>query len=511
MALQPLDWQPSNCHRWPESSKTDAHLLLLLCEDGHNSQVDGRRAPSPSSSDGRESFQPVTILELPPEILAEILVHCLPTYSAAPAALRAPLLLGGICGEWRMIALSTPSLWSTFILPVDMGKTTDDSPVVRLFESWIARGGNYPLTMVISCSASDAGTPPPYTLPGSFISALSRSASRWHDVHLVLPHGDFHRLQANDGFPFLRRLAVKAADWRLSRPDATLPLDLFINASVLDDVFLGEGFDISDINLPLHQLSYFESHGGTAVSYFQVLCQATELREIRLNPRSVTRFEEMVHSNVKSLNLQSVDFQESEALGILDYMTCPALEKIVIGGSTPLLSHSLLRFLSRSSPPLREFILDLDHHHISDALANTNDVLMAMPALELLELKPLTAETAHDIFNRMYDKTTLFLPRLTTLRVEVTLHGVRSSSWTYATLVRMAVARWNVEADENIAQLQLFKLSFSNPHHFSRVWGNPWPQLDADSRAQLVLLDEQGMDIELMIGDDDEPPIVVDA
>ncbi|KAJ7042776.1 hypothetical protein C8F04DRAFT_1074740 [Mycena alexandri] len=470
-----------------------------------DSEVDGRHPPSPSSSDDRQSLQPVTILELPPEILAEIFVECLPTYSATPAALRAPLLLGGICGEWRTIALSTPSLWSTFILPVDMGKTTDDYPVVRLFESWIARGGNYPLTMVISCSASGATRPPytPYTLPGSFISALSRSSSRWHDVHLVLPHADFYRLQANDGFPFLRRLAVKAADYMWLKSATTPPLDLFNNASVLDDVSLGEGFVLSDINLPLHQLSYFDTQAGTAVTYFQVLRQAAELAEIRLNLHNVTRFEDMVHSNVKSINLQSMQIQESETLGILDYMTCPALEKIIICGLAPLVSHSLVRLLSRSSSPLREFILDLAPHLMGDALANTNAVLMAMPTLELLELKPVAAETAHGIFGRMCDKTTLFLPRLTTLRVEVNLGDASSSSWTYSTLVRMVVARWNVEA-ENVAQLQLFKFSFSNPHTFSSAWGNPLPQLDVATHSQLAQLGEQGMDIELVLGDDED-------
>ncbi|KAJ7226959.1 hypothetical protein GGX14DRAFT_331683, partial [Mycena pura] len=51
---------------------------------------------------------------LPPEILKEIFVECLPTsHCAIMHPFHSPLLLGRVCGAWRTIALSTPELWSS--------------------------------------------------------------------------------------------------------------------------------------------------------------------------------------------------------------------------------------------------------------------------------------------------------------------------------------------------------------------------------------------------------------
>ncbi|KAJ7160936.1 hypothetical protein C8R46DRAFT_1284700 [Mycena filopes] len=454
---------------------------------------------------------------LPPELLSEIFTECLPTYSAVPAASRAPLLLAGVCREWRAIALSTPSIWSTFILPVNMGTMTDNSPILRLFDAWIARGGNYPLTMVISCSASPRATPPPYALPESFISALGHSSSRWHDVHLVLPRADFWRLQPNEGFPFLRRLAVKAAYYPAQVGSATppplAPLDLFRDAPALDDVSLEEGFSLSNISLPLDQLSYFDLQAATTDAHFPAFLQAPNLVEIRLNLHYLdARFvpsQELVHSKVKTLNIQFPQGVHGggETLAILRYMTCSALERIAVRGMAPLLAPNLLRFLSRSSPPLREFVLDLASH-LSDALPDTIPVLMAMPTLELLELRPLAAETANALFAQMHDSdnaASVFLPRLRTLRVEVTFGYDDGSAWTYTPLVDMLVARWNFDVaaggNVDVAQLRLFKFGFSNPHTFSSAWGNPCPELDPQSHSRLARLGEEGMDIELVLGD----------
>ncbi|KII92014.1 hypothetical protein PLICRDRAFT_104006, partial [Plicaturopsis crispa FD-325 SS-3] len=49
---------------------------------------------------------------LPPELLSEIFVHCLPE-DTTPNVRRAPLLLGRVCRRWRAISLSTPQLWSS--------------------------------------------------------------------------------------------------------------------------------------------------------------------------------------------------------------------------------------------------------------------------------------------------------------------------------------------------------------------------------------------------------------
>ncbi|KAF8177075.1 hypothetical protein K438DRAFT_1522243, partial [Mycena galopus ATCC 62051] len=50
---------------------------------------------------------------LPPDIIQEIFIACLPTHrNCAVSATEAPALLGRIRGAWRAISLSTPQLWA---------------------------------------------------------------------------------------------------------------------------------------------------------------------------------------------------------------------------------------------------------------------------------------------------------------------------------------------------------------------------------------------------------------
>ena len=52
-----------------------------------------------------------------PDILQEIFHHCLPTaHDATMNPWDAPLLLTHICRDWRNLALSTPSFWSTILI-----------------------------------------------------------------------------------------------------------------------------------------------------------------------------------------------------------------------------------------------------------------------------------------------------------------------------------------------------------------------------------------------------------
>ncbi|KAJ7742791.1 hypothetical protein B0H16DRAFT_1463876 [Mycena metata] len=61
------------------------------------------------------------ILTLPVEVTAEIFVHCLPERSFHPSGKVAPLLLSGICRQWRDIACSTPKLWAVLGLNFSRG------------------------------------------------------------------------------------------------------------------------------------------------------------------------------------------------------------------------------------------------------------------------------------------------------------------------------------------------------------------------------------------------------
>nr|GAT57132.1 predicted protein [Mycena chlorophos] len=74
-------------------------------------------------------------LSLPPELLSEIFIHCLPAAgvdSSSTNDTQAPLLLTQVCKTWKRVALSTPQLWTALNCNFDS-------------ESWADRGSSMPL------------------------------------------------------------------------------------------------------------------------------------------------------------------------------------------------------------------------------------------------------------------------------------------------------------------------------------------------------------------------------
>ncbi|KAJ6564884.1 hypothetical protein DFH09DRAFT_1158042 [Mycena vulgaris] len=111
---------------------------------------------------------------LPPEILQEIFMACLPAgHDAVMHTSEAPLLFGRICSAWRAISLSTPSLWSSLhlVVPrpssgfsffVDDQAVRDDPAVAQRREglrTWLQRSGTCPLSIsVVNDSTPDSIT-----------------------------------------------------------------------------------------------------------------------------------------------------------------------------------------------------------------------------------------------------------------------------------------------------------------------------------------------------------------
>ncbi|KAF5375275.1 hypothetical protein D9758_000288 [Tetrapyrgos nigripes] len=92
---------------------------------------------------------------LPPEIISEIFIRCLPEDSRPTHSLsETPLLLGTICRNWREVALSTPYLWSCInvVLPTSGSMHLLCASIDRRrdgVEAWLSRAGELPLSFSI--------------------------------------------------------------------------------------------------------------------------------------------------------------------------------------------------------------------------------------------------------------------------------------------------------------------------------------------------------------------------
>ncbi|KAJ6556259.1 hypothetical protein B0H19DRAFT_1152286 [Mycena capillaripes] len=121
---------------------------------------------------------------MPPEILQEIFVACLPAHHCAimhPSHI--PLLLGRVCSGWRRIWLSTPALWSSVHVVVPSSDGDRGPQVLReaceSLKTWLQRSGDCSLSISIFVPTSfDSNLPP-------FVEIIVPYSRRWKSLRLM--------------------------------------------------------------------------------------------------------------------------------------------------------------------------------------------------------------------------------------------------------------------------------------------------------------------------------------
>ncbi|KAF8636338.1 hypothetical protein AX16_010993 [Volvariella volvacea WC 439] len=131
------------------------------------------------------------IRRLPPEIITEIFVNCLPIqHNPVRSVSEAPLLLGRICSSWRRIALTTPRLWSGLhmVIPThfEPSKITE---VVKLrclaANAWLERSGTLPISLSL-VTANNGFSADVVAAP--VLKTLIKFSSRWRSISLRVPY-----------------------------------------------------------------------------------------------------------------------------------------------------------------------------------------------------------------------------------------------------------------------------------------------------------------------------------
>ena len=87
----------------------------------------------------------LSIKSLPPELLSQIFISCLPE-NPCFSPLFSPLLLTQVCHYWRVVALETHELWSTIMIRNHAMKRRD---ILSLLDLWLKRSGTRPLDVFL--------------------------------------------------------------------------------------------------------------------------------------------------------------------------------------------------------------------------------------------------------------------------------------------------------------------------------------------------------------------------
>ncbi|KAJ7164785.1 hypothetical protein C8R43DRAFT_1232897 [Mycena crocata] len=143
------------------------------------------------------------ILELPPELVCEIFLRCLPPPHAGvlPSSLTAPLLLTHVCSQWRVIALSLPQLWTSLSVAAVLAANPKPG-LLALIDLWVARAGSCLLSISILLENED------YPILwqemtrgiacGPVLHKLRHSSHRWRELEIVRRVDDFPALLHRD-------------------------------------------------------------------------------------------------------------------------------------------------------------------------------------------------------------------------------------------------------------------------------------------------------------------------
>ncbi|KAF7304039.1 hypothetical protein MIND_00635200 [Mycena indigotica] len=129
--------------------------------------------PLPPPSVERQMPAPCPIILLPPEVLGEIFMLCLPTtHNAVLSGDAAPLLLGRVCGTWRATAWALPALWTSLHVAVEHVRTRRGADTA--VEDWLRRARQLPLALSVVYDADARAGQQSREINKSFIAWLLR-------------------------------------------------------------------------------------------------------------------------------------------------------------------------------------------------------------------------------------------------------------------------------------------------------------------------------------------------
>ncbi|KAJ7476236.1 hypothetical protein FB451DRAFT_1463887 [Mycena latifolia] len=341
------------------------------------------------------------VVTLPVEITSQIFLHCLPDNPFDPSVPVPAVVLGHVCRHWRDIALSVPQLWSSYV------------------KLWLARSQNQPLSIRVyprDGLSQDASTLDDLWLERTIdfgrlvLPNILPHCQRWKRIELSVPImilRDLSSLELNEGLPNLTHLVLgcRQEDW--GDVDDEDPITLFNAAPQLRNLHiiletqnnLGR-FD--RLPLPFHQLTSFTGTMFGALECIVILVQMPALVDcvFYVGPRVGVGVQQPVQSltlpHLKSLKLWSTAARNVHGGLVLDHLTLPSLETLLLGRGELHLPPVLQSLCLRSACTIRHFACESVN---PEELA---DVLETLPMLSTLELLDYSQNDAVEVIRHLH-------------------------------------------------------------------------------------------------------------
>ncbi|KAJ7186741.1 hypothetical protein C8R46DRAFT_278936 [Mycena filopes] len=415
------------------------------------------------------SMAPPPAFTLPFDILYQIFVLCLPE-NAVPSSTEAPLLLAGICREWRDIALSIPSLWNTIDLKLSSRTILKRT---RLLEVWKSRAANLPSRMsLVYGDRSLVRHPPLEMLEG----ILNRHASDITTIELAL--SDPSLIQRNPRRPVYASLAKLVLDCGFCEHGIAFAT-VFSECPNLRELHIISGW-AGSFALPWTQLTALRLDKSTLPVCLITLALLPNLVDVQCTHLAGNK----AAASISPLfHLESITFSESYRNGpaLLSYLSLPALRHLDVDlDGSPQIAQ-LTSLIARSSCSLRRLSAELRAE--PDDLSK---LFLALDSLQNLELKKCTPSVVHATLALLTAQPHL-LPHLATLQMDWTLADRKD----VGLLTDFLESRWNIDAN-SAAPIRLETLGLNPDIHPPKI------AVDWGTMLRLNRLREEGMDIPIL-------------
>ncbi|KAJ8083156.1 hypothetical protein PM082_009025 [Marasmius tenuissimus] len=398
---------------------------------------------------------------MPSEILTIIFKFCCETNVMEPWSLPATLRLTAVCGRWRDITLSTPSLWSSISIEFD-DWITSFNILDQLMERYMSKSQNSPLTLALKIphyafdfDSDDVDT----AAARRVLNTLTRQCHRWRSISLVIspctfPSSIFQPIRGH--LPILKSLSlVRHGDldsWK------GVPFDFFDDCPSLSLLRIDDPFVLGDTEVPLPrgQVRTLRITAPCSVHAFSLLSQYREVETLDLvsiggeHESDGDYSDHVVASGVKSLRILDVSAQCDVDDALRHAPPLNNLSALTIAGQ-----HFTTAF-HWTGVPVQDFVLrsgcTITYLHlqwlpIDDV--RVLSLLTSLPALRSLCIVELAQQGRNRIVTRtLLDGLTVdapmnapslmpVLPRLTEMKLVVDAQGLQSQ-----TLLRMLSSRW---------------------------------------------------------------------
>ncbi|KAI5892120.1 uncharacterized protein SCHCODRAFT_02625364 [Schizophyllum commune H4-8] len=275
---------------------------------------------------------------LPPELLTQILLACLPENWGSLRPFSSILSVSHVCRYWREICLSTPEMWQRVTYDAnDVGSRWRSDEIEPLRE-YLRRSAGAPLTIAMYTGDMGLHDEPKLSGRESQIADLWRlifaESSRWTVAHLVRDGRVRIPVSYQDALDVLmleelRLTCIRNSAWSYAL-DPSITFRWLANAPALRRLSLSEPFVPSQTQAPWAQLTHLSLDLDELASLHEcvtVLPRCIAVERLMLSVNTAKWNERFPVVDVPSLHTLTLC---SDAIYLLCYIRVPNLTRLAL-------------------------------------------------------------------------------------------------------------------------------------------------------------------------------------